>query len=256
MLKHKTSGIYRIIHTPTGREYIGGSSYCIRQRFCLHRSLLRRNRHHGRFLQRVWNKSEESEFVFEVVEFCDPSVVISREQHYLDSRKPVFNSCKKADAPGSVARDDEYKRVWSERAKQMWKNPEYRAKVVSAVRINSQKPEWKKFVKEMFAKSRTIENEKKRKLAAFSPSAKASRARSLKEKFKNQEFKDSALRARGIIERTVISPIGEEFTFLCASDFCRSMNLKIPNFHKMLSGKNPTAEGWRLKNRVSSAAVE
>lgn len=35
-----------------------------------------------------------SNFTLDILEYCDPNDVISREQHYIDQLKPIYNILK------------------------------------------------------------------------------------------------------------------------------------------------------------------
>lgn len=85
-----TASIYKIINSANGNFYIGSSDYP-RGRWNLHRSSLRKNCHHSRYLQNAWNKYGEECFLFQVIETCDTSQKLVREQYYLDTLKPVYN---------------------------------------------------------------------------------------------------------------------------------------------------------------------
>lgn len=79
------SGIYRILNSKNGKMYIG-SSKNLRERKINHFSMLRNNSHHSLHLQRAWNKSlNKSDFVFEILEYCEESLLIEKENYYLDS---------------------------------------------------------------------------------------------------------------------------------------------------------------------------
>lgn len=88
------TGIYQITNERNNRKYVG-SAINIENRFSRHKIDLKKNMHHSRFMQRDWNK-DSSHFIFEVIELTDPSLLISREQHYLDTLHPEYNSCPKA----------------------------------------------------------------------------------------------------------------------------------------------------------------
>jgi|SRR5580700_4878603 group I intron endonuclease len=88
-------GIYAIEQTGTSNRYIG-SSKRIKSRWHQHRKLLRNGKHHSPRLQNSWSKHGEDAFAFVVVEECDKADLLAREQHYLDTAKPVFNVCPKA----------------------------------------------------------------------------------------------------------------------------------------------------------------
>ena len=77
-------GIYKIVHTPSGKYYIG-SAINIINRFTRHRADLRANKHHCIYLQRLWNKYFEHDFVFGFVEeVADKTLLIQREQSHID----------------------------------------------------------------------------------------------------------------------------------------------------------------------------
>lgn len=99
-------GIYRIVHLPTGREYIGHSA-CILQRWNQHRSLLNRGRHHSPYLQNAWAKHGPDEFTFEVIDLCDQPGLIELEQRHFDARKPVFNVAQAAGSRRGIRASDE-----------------------------------------------------------------------------------------------------------------------------------------------------
>jgi len=78
------SGIYFIISKVNGKVYVGSASN-LTLRFTVHRYHLRRNKHHCRYLQNVWNKYGEANFEFKIVELCSKEFLQVREQYYLDS---------------------------------------------------------------------------------------------------------------------------------------------------------------------------
>ncbi len=77
------SGIYIIKHTSSGKRYIG-SSVNLDQRWSIHKCSLRKGTHSNSKLQRAWNKYGEDAFEFSIIEYCDPIILIEREQHYVN----------------------------------------------------------------------------------------------------------------------------------------------------------------------------
>lgn len=75
-------GIYRIRNKVNDKCYYG-SSKNIEKRWQRHKNELKNNNHNP-LLQRAWNKYGESNFVFEVIEECELSVLLQTEQKYLD----------------------------------------------------------------------------------------------------------------------------------------------------------------------------
>lgn len=101
MPQMQISGIYSIVCAVSGRAYIG-SSVRIHYRWKQHLSSLRAGKHHSIFLQRAWNKNGEQNFRFSIVEICDKSDLIERENFHIDTHRldvGVFNA---APAAGST----------------------------------------------------------------------------------------------------------------------------------------------------------
>lgn len=90
-------GIYAIIHTPTGRRYVG-QSVRIKVRFREHRKALQGNKHYNAKLQRAWNVYGAIEFQFVVLEECVADNLTEREQFYID-QEAYFNLSLCAESP-------------------------------------------------------------------------------------------------------------------------------------------------------------
>lgn len=86
----KISGIYCIINIKNSKKYIG-SSKNIRQRLWSHRAELRHNKHENAHLQSAWNKYGEHNFDYYILENCDKSLLLEREQWYINIIKPEYN---------------------------------------------------------------------------------------------------------------------------------------------------------------------
>ena len=95
ILSRATSGIYEIRNTINGHCYIGSTrNFSIR--FYDHKKRLESGIHRNKYLQNAWNKYGESCFVFSIIECCELSELIQREQFYIDTRKPKYNIAKDA----------------------------------------------------------------------------------------------------------------------------------------------------------------
>jgi group I intron endonuclease len=95
----KVSGVYKIqSKIKPDRVYIG-SAIDIYQRWRLHLYHLRKNCHGSKFLQRHFNKYGIDDFQFSIILLCDKQFLVSSEQHFLDTYKPLFNNCKVAYSP-------------------------------------------------------------------------------------------------------------------------------------------------------------
>ena len=90
-----SSGIYQIRNLVNGKRYIG-SAKCLRIRWRQHRNKLRKACHHSPHMQRSWIRHGEAQFVFEILELCDPIELLVREQIWLDREQPEFNVCPTA----------------------------------------------------------------------------------------------------------------------------------------------------------------
>jgi hypothetical protein len=93
------SGIYEIRNLFTGDCYIG-SSINLTQRKNRHFKDLKNNCHHSIILQRSFNKHGAEFFRFNVLEVIeDKTMLLTREQFYLDLIKPKYNICTIAGSP-------------------------------------------------------------------------------------------------------------------------------------------------------------
>jgi group I intron endonuclease len=106
------SGIYQFRSLLNGRLYIG-STVNFNKRQKLHLHYLRKNAHHAKVLQRHFNKYGEKDLIFEIIEQCEISVLIQREQYYFDTITPYFNSCKVAGNTSGWKHSDETKATFS-----------------------------------------------------------------------------------------------------------------------------------------------
>jgi len=82
-------GIYKILNIINNNIYVG-SSKNIYKRWNRHKKELNKNIHSNTFLQRAWNKYGEKNFKFEIIEECELTLLLEREQFYLD-KKPDYN---------------------------------------------------------------------------------------------------------------------------------------------------------------------
>lgn len=80
------SGIYKITNTINGKSYIG-SSINLESRKYKHFWLLKRNSHDNEYLQKSFNKYGDSNFLFEILEYCDYENLIGLENYYINKFK-------------------------------------------------------------------------------------------------------------------------------------------------------------------------
>lgn len=74
--------IYKIQNKVNSKVYIG-SSICYKRRKENHLYLLRRNKHYNLHLQSAFNKYKEKSFNFNIIDTCDFTNLIEREQYYI-----------------------------------------------------------------------------------------------------------------------------------------------------------------------------
>jgi len=93
---NRKTGIYLWTHKASGKKYVG-SSLNISQRLVKYFSrscLLREKERNQSAIYRAILKYGLSEFSFEIVEHCEPSILIEREQYYIDLIDPEYNILK------------------------------------------------------------------------------------------------------------------------------------------------------------------
>lgn len=96
----KISGVYEIRNTVTGWRYIG-SSVNIDSRIRGHKWHLKHHDHFSSKIQNDWDGLGEDNFVFTVLEKCEPKDILTREQFYIDTLKPEYNVTAMAGNPAS-----------------------------------------------------------------------------------------------------------------------------------------------------------
>ena len=97
------SGIYKILNTVNGKQYIG-SAINLSRRKSQHWSDLAKKIHHNPHLQSVWNKYGEAAFEFLVVGKCPPERLIELEQEVMDHLKPEYNIALTANSSLGIVR--------------------------------------------------------------------------------------------------------------------------------------------------------
>jgi len=78
------TGVYLIHCTLSGKNYVGSAAISLKARIDNHVSCLRGGYHGNSHLQRAWNRYGEASFEFYVLEICQPSECIEKEQRWID----------------------------------------------------------------------------------------------------------------------------------------------------------------------------
>ena len=134
----KKSGVYKIVNIVNGKIYVG-SAVDIAQRFRNHESDLEKGEHHSKYLQRSYIKYGGNNFVFEIIEFVEKLsqidieefkiLLLEREQYYLDTLIPVYNSYKNAGSSLGFKHDKKFRDDVSKRMKGVKKTEEHKKKI-------------------------------------------------------------------------------------------------------------------------------
>ena len=140
----KHSGIYKITCIINGIIYIG-STINLKNRKNCHFKCLRKNTHGNKKLQRSFNKHGEENFIFEILEYCEKTNLVEREQYYLDTllfasenntkfNKLGFNICRRAGNTLGTKRTEESKEKMREARKNIVYTDEWRSNLSKALK--------------------------------------------------------------------------------------------------------------------------
>jgi group I intron endonuclease len=83
MKKESLCGIYKITNTVNKKYYIG-SAVNIKNRFKIHKRLLKQNKHFNSHLQTSYNKYGALNFIYDVIEITIKENLIEREQYWIN----------------------------------------------------------------------------------------------------------------------------------------------------------------------------
>ena len=86
----KCSGVYKMTNKITNESYIGSSGN-IYNRYYSHWDRMKKGDHDNYKIRNLVELHERSSFIFEVLEYCDKSIIKEREQYYFDLLKPSLN---------------------------------------------------------------------------------------------------------------------------------------------------------------------
>ena len=114
----KQPGIYQIqSKIKPERIYIGSTVDFVHRRN-QHLTDLRRGKHGNAKIVRHCNKYGASDLVFTLIEPCFPEFLIPREQYYLDTLKPYFNTRTIADSCRGIPCSEEKKQKLNKQVSQ------------------------------------------------------------------------------------------------------------------------------------------
>ena len=221
------SGVYKIICMPTQKFYIGSTS-CFRKRKYQHLKKLRIGKHYNKPMQNAFNKYGEENFEFHTLEINGKGKQgrLKCEEKYLkklhDNQKFCFNIYKNpTSCEGRVfsKTPEKTRREISESIKRLWKDPEYRKRMIEA---HSKRPSPNKGRK-------------------FSKKHKKSLSESHKGKTgtKSSHYKT--------YDVDLISPKGKIYKgpLVCVAEFARKHKLCSRHLRLLVVGKAKTCKGWK-----------
>jgi group I intron endonuclease len=84
------SGVYTITNIINNKIYVGSTNNFVR-RFNDHKKELINNIHKNNYLQRSYNKHGINNFIFEILEECEPEIRLGIEQYWIN----VLNVCNR-----------------------------------------------------------------------------------------------------------------------------------------------------------------
>lgn len=125
-------GVYQIINKVNKKAYVG-SSHTLSLRKTRHFYLLSVNRHSCKHLQYSYNKYGKSNFEWSILELTDD--LIAREQHYIDTLKPEYNSRLIAENNSGFNHTSETKSKISKALKGVIKSEETRLKMSKSQKV-------------------------------------------------------------------------------------------------------------------------
>lgn len=113
------SGVYRWTNLQSGKSYVGsGVNLSMRLSHYYSKKHMETYLKNGKSaLYTAILKHGPSKFTLEILEYCQPSDTISREQYYLDLLKPEYNILKVAGSSLGYKYDDEAKKKMSDSKK-------------------------------------------------------------------------------------------------------------------------------------------
>lgn len=127
------SGVYRFVNLVNGRTYIGSSSDLTR-RFRDYLSVVWLNKELPRnksIIYRALLKYGYSSFRLDILEYCEKSECINREQFFIDTLSPYYNICTKTGSSlGRVTTDATRKKLRMARMALLYKTCNTRSSLI------------------------------------------------------------------------------------------------------------------------------
>ena len=187
------SGVYRWVNLVNGKSYIGSSvNLALRLRNYFNFSFISNKRRGKSLINEALLKYGYSYFSLEILEFCESSEAILREQYYLDLLKPEYNILKNAGS--SLGRKH------SEETKARLKGRTLTAEHIAKLKAKTLTTE---HIAKIKAWSLSPENKEHLKILNANPEQKAKRLEQLKILNSSKEHHEHLIRLRTIQSQRV-----------------------------------------------------
>lgn len=228
------AGIYRIVNTINGKQYIG-STVDVPRRLREHARALRRNAHHSDHLQRAWDKYGESAFVFEPLWSVEPveECLLYEEQLAFNYLPTEYNGTKIASSRFGLMPETRAKIAASHKG--LRPTADTRARMAASQKRRAAAPEERARLSAI-RKAAPVSEATRRKLTE------ANRGRV---KSKSEREKLSAAQKKKPVVGT--STTGSTVTFSSVCEAARALSGAQANISACLKGRRRTAYGYRWR---------
>jgi group I intron endonuclease len=164
------SGVYRWVNKETGKSYVGSGTNLAR-RFYNYYSAALLIKHDCMVINRALLKYGYSNFTLEIIEYCEPSNVIAREQFYLDLLKPEYNILVKAGSNLGFKHTEETKQKIGEASQGLKRSEETKRKMSEAHIGCKHSEDTKERIRNTHNPNRFLKGQKKREGSGRPPQA-------------------------------------------------------------------------------------
>lgn len=136
----KESGVYKMSNCITNDFYIG-SSRNIYNRYYSHIDRIKTNDHDNSKIRSHSVLHGVKSFIFEVLEYCDESIMHAREQYYCDLLKPTYNAWANVLSPKGFKHSSESIEKSSSKRKGFKMSEEQKQKLREAWKLRRLRPD-------------------------------------------------------------------------------------------------------------------